>query len=647
MGDYLRPGVFVKETLNPLPTPTISSGEAVAAFVGTCSAGPSSPTLINSWSDFLTYYRGFGDGTSYLPFSVYQFFANGGKRAYVLRGIPSDASTASLTIQNRPLAPGGSFGSGGFGSGGFGGSGGSGGSGGTVGTGTYTSIPPNPPANLRLIGPPEPFAIGIAWDPVPNTNYYNVYRALGSAIAVLVSPGPGEGTTFVDSPLLASNTYTYTVTAVNNIGETAASLPLTTTTPPDPTIAVDCLSFTSKAPGGFGNTVYIDVRPSWTAGRFHIYVKVGDSSDAGIVERFQDMSLNPADSRYVISVMNAAGNGSQFVTTANLMTGPVSDAWYPAEQIGTPLSGGFDGSQPVNLADTIKGLDTVTAILNVNLPGVSDATTINAVLSWAETRKNAFVVIDVPRTDALDSAQATSQYLALVPGSTSGSAQFSTSSYCALYGPWLEVSDPAGSSRSSMRLLPPGGSVLGRYITADTNFGPQQVAAGTNFPLLNVLDVEHTFTNDQLDQLNQAGVNIIRTQSQVGLCIMGGRTLKPGFPDRYIPVRRMLMYIDQVLTQATAFAVFRPNGPDLWAALDAICTSRLEAMAQTGMLAAALPSDAFFVQCDDTNNPPDLVAQGEVHITVGVALASPAEFIIIEIGQYAGQTSINSATTTP
>src|SRR3569623_822633 len=387
MGDYLRPGVFAKETLNPLPTPTISSGEAVAAFVGTCSAGPSSPTLINSWSDFLTYYRGFGDGTSYLPFSVYQFFANGGKRAYVLRGIPSAASTASLTIQTRPLAPGGSFGSGG-----------------TVGTGTYTSIPPNPPANLRLIGPPEPFAIGIAWDPDPNTNYYNVYRALGSAIAVLVSPGPGEGTTCVDSPLLASNTYTYTVTAVNNIGETAASLPLTTTTPPDPTIAVDCLSFTSKAPGGFGNTVYIDVRPSWTAGRFHIYVKVGDSSDAGFVERFQDMSLNPADSRYVISVMNAAGNGSQFVTTANLMTGPVSDAWYPAEQIGTPLSGGFDGSQPVNLADTIKGLDTVTAILNVNLPGVSYATTINAVLSWAETLMNAFVVIDVPRTVALDSA---------------------------------------------------------------------------------------------------------------------------------------------------------------------------------------------------------------------------------------------------
>lgn len=643
MPDYLRPGVFVKETLNPLPTPVINAGEAVAAFVGTCSSGPSTPTLISSWNDFMTYYRGFGDGTQYLPFSVYQFFANGGHRCYIVRGISSDATTATLTIQNRPTIPGSGFGGGGFGGGGFGGggSGGSGGSGG--GSGSFSAVPPNPPTNLRLTAAPSPTSIALAWDSVDTATSYNFYRGLGSATPVLVSPGPGANTFFTDSPLLANNNYTYKVSAVNNMGETALSPALTTATPPDPTVAVACLSFTSKAPGTFGNTLYIDIRPAWTPNRFHLFVKVGDSTDAGIQERFQDISLDPADPRYAISVVNAPGTGSQFLTIANLMVGPVTDAWYPAEQIGTPLAGGFDGSQPVNLAQTITGLDNVTSILNVNLPGVSDTTTINSVLAWAQARGNAFIVIDPPRTDTLTSTQAATSYLSMVPGSGSSSGQLSPSSFGAFYAPWLQVSDPAGQSRTAMRLLPPGGSVLGRYISADTQFGPQQVAAGTQFPLLNVLDVEHQFNNSQLDALNQASVNIIRPQSQVGLCIMGARTLKPGYPDRYIPVRRMLEYIEQVLTDATRFAVFRPNGPQLWALLDAVCTSKLEAMAQVNMLAGANPQDSFFVQCDASNNPPDLVAQGEVHIRVGVAIASPAEFVIIEIGQYAGQTSVNSA----
>lgn len=647
MPTYLRPGVFVQENLNPLPTPTVNSGTAIAAFVGTCSAGPSTPTFIQSWSDFLTYYRGFGDGTQYLPFSVYQFFANGGKNAYIVRGISSDASTASLTIQNRPLISGGGFGGGGFGGGGFGGgSGGGGSSGGTPGTGVFTAIPPNPPTGVGLTSAPTPNSISLSWNPVINTNSYNVYRTTGSGSPVLVTPGPGSNTIFTDAPLTANTTYTYTVTAVNNEGETAPSSPFTTMTPPDPTVQVPCLSFTSKAPGSFGNTIYIDILPSWNAGYFHLQIKVGGSGSSNVVEVFQNMSMNPSDPRYVISIVNSPQTGSQFLTLANLMSGPVTGAWYPVEQVGTPLSGGFDGTQPVNLAETITGLDNIDQILNVNLPGVSDTTTINAVLTWAEARGNAFVVIDMPSTPGMTPTQAVTEYLSLVPGTSSSSGQFQTTSFGAVYAPWLQVSDPAAQSRSSMRLLPPGGSVLGQYMAADAAYGPQQVAAGTNFPLLNVLNVEQIFSNNQLDQLNQASVNVIRTQSNIGLCIMGARTLQPGYPDLYISVRRMLEYIEQTLTDATAFAVFKPNGPALWATLASICTMKLTSMAQVGMLAAANPSDAFFVQCDSTTNPPDLVALGQVNITVGVALASPAEFIIITIGQYAGSTTTNVASNT-
>lgn len=644
MPDFLRPGVFVKETLTPLPQPTLSAGEAVAAFVGTCAAGPSTPTLVQSWSDFLTYYRGFGDGTSYLPFSVYQFFQNGGRRAYIVRAVSSDATTAAVTIQNRPLLPSGSFGSGGFGSGGFG-SGNSGSSSSGFSATTFSTAPPNPPTNLRLTGAPDATAISLAWDPVANADGYNIYRGLGSATPTLISPGPGQNTFFTDSPLTANSTYTYQVTAVNNIGETAKSADLTTTTPPDPTVQVPAMSVTAKSPGTFGNSIYIDILPGFTTNHFHLQVKIGGATAASVVEKFQDVSLDPSDARYVVGIVNSPSTGSQYITVANLMTGPVTLAWYPTEQVGTPLSGGYDGSQPVNLAQTITELDNINTILNVNLPGVSDTTTINAVITWCQARENAFLVVDMPQTPGSTPVQAATTYLSLVPGSSSSTGQFAVSGYAAVYGPWLHVSDPAGQSRSATRLLPPGGSVLGRYVTADTQAGPQQVAAGAQFPLLNVLDVEHLFANSQLDQLNQAGVNIIRPQNAVGLCIMGARTLNLGFPDRYIPVRRMLEYVEQVLVDATAFAVFKPNGPLLWATLDAICTTKLSSMAQLGMLAGATPNDAFFVQCDATNNTPTTVSQGQVNLTVGVALASPAEFVVINIGQYAGSTTVTNSLT--
>lgn len=641
MPSYLRPGVFIQETLTPLPQPTLNAGEAVAAFVGTCAAGPASPTLVQSWSDYLTLYRGFGDGTQYLPFSVYQFFQNGGRRCYIVRAISSDASTATLTIQNTPLVSSGGFGGGSFGSGDFG-SGGSGTSG-TAGSGSSGGAYPNPPVNLRLTGAPTSNSISLAWDPVPGATSYNLLRATGTGSTVQVSPGPGTNTIYTDGPLTANTTYTYYVEAVNTSGPTLPSTPLTTSTPPDPTVQVPALAFTAKSPGTFGNSIYIDIVPGYTTGRFHFNVKVGGAADVNIVERFQDLSMNPADSRYVISIVNAPQTGSQFLSVVNLMTGPVTAAWYPTEQVGTPLSGGFDGTQPVNLATAITELDNVDAILNLNLPAVSDPTTINAALTWCENRGSAFLVIDPPMTSTSTSAQAKTTYLSLVPGTSSAGGQYQVSGYGAFYAPWLQVSDPAGQSRSSMRLLPPGGSVLGRYITADSQVGPNQVAAGSQFPLLNVLDVEHLFSNDQLDQLNESGVNVIRPLSQTGLTVMGARTLNPGYPDRYISVRRMLEYIEQVLSDATAFAVFKPNGPQLWSTLSAICTSKLEAMMQLNQLAGTTPNTAFFVTCDSTNNTPDLVSQGQVNITVGVALASPAEFIVINIGQYAGSTAVSNS----
>jgi phage tail sheath protein FI len=307
-----------------------------------------------------------------------------------------------------------------------------------------------------------------------------------------------------------------------------------------------------------------------------------------------------------------------------------------------PLESGADGVLAVNLAEQLAThFASISDVLLVNLCGntsmpdhVPSATQINAALVWAEQRKGAFLILDAPRQPSpIDASTAATKFTESV------GAFVPATSYAAFYGPWIQVADPAGASVSSTRMLPPAGAVMGQFAQADAAVGPNRSPAGVSYSLVGTVGVEHLFSLDQLDTLNQAGCNIIRPVPQSGYCIMGARTLKKGMPDRYISVRRMLTYIQSLLEEVTRFAIFEPNGPDLWSTLDALVRQQLMTLTQAEQLQSTLPDQAFFVTCDETNNTVQTVQLGEVHITVGVALASPAEFIIIEISQYQGGVS--------
>lgn len=196
-----------------------------------------------------------------------------------------------------------------------------------------------------------------------------------------------------------------------------------------------------------------------------------------------------------------------------------------------------------------------------------------------------------------------------------------------------------------MRVLPPGGAVLGQFARTDATRGPAKAPAGVGTVLSGVIDVQVTFSNADQDMLNQAGINLIKRVPGYGFVIWGARTLKSGFPDRYISVRRSLMYIKKALHDGTRFAVFEPHTAELRLTLRATIQQFLNGIMQDGMLAGSTPDTAYFVICDETNNPPASVAAGELHIEVGLALLSPAEFIVISLGQFQGS-GISTATET-
>jgi phage tail sheath protein FI len=515
MATFLRPGIYVDETLDAIANPvTTNPGEAIAAFVGAHNFGPAVPTLITSWSQFQLVYGGWGTGTDLLPYAVYSFFNNGGARAYICRAIPSDSIAAAVTLNDRQSTP----------------------------------------------------------EPV--------------------------------------------------------------------------LTLTAKAAGAFGNEVYISVTDANTgSGRFNLNVKVGGTTDAYIADRYNDVSLDPADSRNLVAMINSPVNGSAFITAAYVAADTYSASIAPAVQTNTPLTGGIDGTATPDLVASTKQLEATGEIVNINLPGITDTTILNSVIAWAEDYGYAFVVVDVPQTPSLDAATAVTNYGKLSPAANSSASPppLKASSYAGVYGPWLVSADPASVAAGATRILPPGGAVLGQFAKTDTLYGPHQSAAGTLSRIGGVYSAELRFTNAQLDNLNAWGINIVRQIPQAGLCIMGARTLKSGYPDRYVAVRRLLTYTRKILVDLTRSAVFAPNTPELWHSIAATITQQLTAQAQAGMFASGTPDQAFQVICDESNNTATTVDNGEVHIDVGVAVARPAEYIAIHISQYDGGATVTEA----
>lgn len=107
MPTYTNPGVYVTEkSLRSLPRRG-SSSQSVAAFFGTASRGPSTATLVSSWSDYVNQYGDLNNDYN-LGFAVYHYFANGGRDAYICRVVAANAVSSTGTVTYYPNGSGAS-----------------------------------------------------------------------------------------------------------------------------------------------------------------------------------------------------------------------------------------------------------------------------------------------------------------------------------------------------------------------------------------------------------------------------------------------------------------------------------------------------------------------------------------------------------
>jgi hypothetical protein len=217
-----------------------------------------------------------------------------------------------------------------------------------------------------------------------------------------------------------------------------------------------------------------------------------------------------------------------------------------------------------------------------------------------------------------------------------------TSQNGALYYPYLLSTDPVTGDTTPMA---PCGFVAGIYAATDAARGVWKAPAGLATVVLNTEGpVGSGMMNDPNNGvLNLDSINCLRTFSGIGTVVWGARTLVAGNnayqQSKYVPVRRMTLFIEQTLLANLRWVVFEPNDEPLWTAIKASIEAFMLSLFRQGALQGSTPSEAFQVKCDSTTTTSTDQENGIVNVVVAFAPLKPAEFVIIKIAQLAGQTA--------
>lgn len=311
--------------------------------------------------------------------------------------------------------------------------------------------------------------------------------------------------------------------------------------------------------------------------------------------------------------------------TADYYTNPDSSLTFA-------LANGDDGSaidsgdlvDPTLAADgrALWSFGKADAIMNlVAADFQTDPYVDDALLTYAEAMKDKFVIMTYPHGLEPQEAVNWKKYTL---------AKFSSRG--ALYGPHIKIKDPVTDAAMD---IPAGGHVAGVYARTDAIRNVGEAPAGMQKGQLNwLLGLEQSLSRPNVGTLTDANINALVDWTQTGRCVWGARTIAAaGSEWGYLQARRLFMYVEKSVFNATHIHVFENNGPGLWSKIRLQVTNFLKTLYDQQYFAGSTPDDAFFVICDSSNNPQNTVDLGLVFCDVGIAANKPAEFIVFRFQQ--------------
>ena len=269
----------------------------------------------------------------------------------------------------------------------------------------------------------------------------------------------------------------------------------------------------------------------------------------------------------------------------------------------------------------IKLLEVIDDVAILAAPDHRAANVVKELQDQASRTGDRFAILDPPpKVDDLAK---------LKPG---GANRPADSHYSAFYYPRIQVGKQLATDPDT-EFVSPVGHIAGVYARVDGAKGVHKAPA--NEVVLGALGVEHLLTDGDQNALNVDGVNLLRIFPE-GVVVWGARTLlAASAADKtflYVPVRRLVNFIEESLQEGLRFAVFEPNNLALRQTITRSVRGFLTGVWRDGALFGATPEEAFYVRFPELFNRDEDRAAGKLTLEVGLRATFPAEFIIVRIG---------------
>ena len=392
----------------------------------------------------------------------------------------------------------------------------------------------------------------------------------------------------------------------------------------------------------------------------NLYVRDGTT---GVIEEHRDVVVTPNDHpRHVTQVLEnesrlvrvTAPGTNRPAASANTVD-PGKTVWDDnAATTNNKVSGAGLASDGLVLTNTqFNGANAETSKLGLfalehsdlfNLlvippyktDGTVDPSVVTAAAVYCEKRRAMYVLDGLPTWD--DVGDVTTSF-----NSAGGfAADLGTvSRNAALFFPRLRQPNPLMDNQ--VQSFAAAGAVAGVIARTDAQRGVWKDPAGLEATLNGVPELRVPLTDAEIGQLNRLGVNCLRAMPGAGRVVWGARTMQGA--DRlasewkYIPVRRTALFLEESLYRGTQWVVFEPNDEPLWAQIRLNAGTFMNNLFRQGAFQGTTPRDAYFVKCDKETTIQADIDLGIVNIHVGFAPLKPAEFVVIQLQQIAGQSA--------
>ncbi len=413
----------------------------------------------------------------------------------------------------------------------------------------------------------------------------------------------------------------------------------------------------ASSPGAWSNALRASVNYEATKDPATLYTltiqeleSVG-SSTVVTTETFINLSSDPNNARYVANVLKDESRlvkvqGTVPATRPN-DTITNSDDPGDATKYVVANGGGSDGNAITDnqvAADGLKAnregiyaLDAVDLFNLLCIPPLTATADVDATATVAKAAKyckdrRAVLIADPPASwRDTDDAETGINTLRTAVGANANNV--------AVYFPRLRMPDPLKENRTETFV--PCGAVAGIIARTDAQRGVWKAPAGLEAGFSGVRELSYKLNDGENGRLNPLGLNALRNFPVAGSVVWGARTLagadQLGSEWKYLPVRRLALFIEESLYRGTQWAVFEPNDEPLWSQLRLNIGAFMQNLFRQGAFQGKTPREAYLVKCDSDTTTQNDINLGIVNIIVGFAPLKPAEFVIIKIQQLAGQ----------